>query len=79
MLNLVCSKSVYRCQKQPVSTPNLGIIKGKERSDHNVIGGTNMEIASMVFSSSEHVYPQSIFITTLEIPTSGPIREKLIL
>ena len=38
--------------------PNIpGIIKGKERRDHSDIGGTDMAITSMVFSSSEHVYP----------------------
>ena len=34
-----------------------------------------MTVTSMVFSSSEHVYPQSIFITTSERPTSGSIRK----
>ena len=59
----------------PIQPNTPGIIKVKERRDHNDIGGTNMAIASMVFSSSEHVYPQSIFITTSERPTSRPIRK----
>ena len=67
-------KNVPICPS-PIQPNTPGIIKGKERRDHNDIGGTNMAIASMVFSSSEHVYPQSIFITTSERPTSGPIRK----
>ena len=58
----------------PIQLNTPGITKGKERRDHNDISGTNMAITSMVFSSSEHVYPQSIFITTSERPTSGPLR-----
>ena len=38
--------------------------------------GTNMAITSMVFSSSEHVYPQSTFIATSERSTSVHIRKK---
>ena len=59
----------------PFQPKTQGIIKGKERRDHNDIGSTNMAIISMVFSSSEHVYPQSIFITISERPTFGPIRK----
>ena len=51
--------------------PNTpGIFEAKERKDHNDIAGTNMEITSMIFSSSKHVYPQSTFTATLERPTS---------
>ena len=56
-------KSVPICLS-PIQPNTPGIIKAMERRDHNDIGGTNMAITSMVFSSSEHVYPQSIFITT---------------
>ena len=55
----------------PIQPNTSGIVETKERSDHNDIGGTNKAITSMVFSSSEHVYPQSAFINTLEGPTSG--------
>ena len=52
--------------------PNtLGTVEAKERRDHNDIGGTNMAITSMIFSSSEHVYPQSNFIATSERPNSS--------
>ena len=44
----------------PIQPNTLGIIKAKQRRDHNDIGGTNMAITSMVFSSSEHLFPQSI-------------------
>ena len=67
-------KNVLICIS-PIQSNTLGIIKGKERSDHNDIGDTNMAIASMIFSYSEHVYPQSVFVTTSEKPTSGPIRK----
>ena len=67
-------KNVLICIS-PIQPNTLGIIKGKERSDHNDIGDTNMAIASMIFSSSEHVYPQSVFVNTSERPTSGPIRK----
>ena len=45
--------------KKPKTTqPNTsGIVEAKEERNHNDIGGTNMAIPSMVFSSSEHVYP----------------------
>ena len=59
----------------PIQPNTPGIIKSKERRDKNDIGGTNMAIISMVFSSSEHLYSQSIFITTSERPISGPIRK----
>ena len=52
-----------------------GIVEAKERRDHNDIGGTNMAITSILFSSSEHVYPQFTFIATSERPTSGHIRK----
>ena len=67
-------KNVLICIS-PIQPNTLGIMKGKERSDHNDIGDTNMAIASMIFSSSEHVYPQSVFVNTSERPTSGPIRK----
>ena len=51
------------------------IIETKGRRDYNDIGGTNMAITSMMFSSSEHAYPQSTFIAILEGPTSGHIRK----
>ena len=53
----------------------MSIVEAKEKRDHNDIGGTNMAITSMVFSSSEHVYPQYYFIATSERPTSGHIRK----
>ena len=52
-----------------------GIAEAKERRNHNDIGGTNMAITSIVFSSSEYVYPKPTFIATSERPTSGHIRK----
>ena len=52
----------------PIQTNTPGIVKTKEKRDFNAISSTNMAIASMVFSSSEHVFPQSAFIATLEGP-----------
>ena len=54
----------------PIQTNTPGIVKTKEKRDFNAISSTNMAIASMVFSSSEHVFPQSVFIATLQGPTS---------
>ena len=59
----------------PIQSNTPGIVKAKERRDHNDIGGTNMATTSMVFSSSNHVYPQSTFIAKSEGPTSGHIRK----
>ena len=56
--------------------PNTpAIVETKGRRDYNDIGGTNMAITSMIFSSSEHACPQSTFIAILEGPTSGHIRK----
>ena len=53
----------------PIQPNTQGIVEVKQRRDHNDIGGTNMAITSIVFSS----YPQSTFIATSERPTSGNI------
>ena len=65
---LTMGKNVPICLSsfQP-NTP--GIVKTKERRDHNYVGGANMAIKRMVFSSSEHAYSQS------EGPTSGHMRK----
>ena len=54
----------------PIQPNTLGIVKAKDRRDHNDIGSTIMAITSMIFSSYEHVYPQFTFIATLQRPTS---------
>ena len=59
----------------PIHSNTPGIVEVKERRNPNDIGSTNMVIASMVFSSSKHVYPQSTFIAKPEGPTSGHIRK----
>ena len=67
-------KNVSICLS-PIQPNTPGIVEAKERRDHNDIGGTNMAITNMVFSSPEHVYPQSTSITTSERPTSRHIRK----
>ena len=59
----------------PIQSNNPDMVEAKEREYRNDIGGTNMAITSIVFSSSEHVYSQSAFIATLERPTSEHIRK----
>lgn len=59
----------------PIQSNTLGIVEAEERRDHNDIGGTNMAIASMVFNSSDHVYPQPTFSATLERPNFRHIRK----
>ena len=61
----------------PIQTNTPVIVKTKERKDHNDIGGTNTVITSIMFSSSEHVYPQSTFIATSKGSTSGHITKNL--
>ena len=81
-----CKKSGNQChvstmgknvpiRLSPIQSNTPSIVEAKEKRDHNDIGGTNMAITSMVFSSSEHVYPQYYFIATSERPTSGHIRK----
>ena len=62
------AKNVPICLS-PIQPNTQGIVEVKQRRDHNDIGGTNMAITSIVFSS----YPQSTFIATSERPTSGNI------
>lgn len=67
-------KNVPMCLSS-IQPNTLGIVETKKIRDHNNIGGINMAIRNIVFSSSEHAYPQSAFIATSEGPTSGQIRE----
>ena len=55
---LTISKNVPICLS-PIQPNTAGIVKTAENRDQNYIGGTLMAITSMVYSSSEHVYPQS--------------------
>ena len=48
----------------PIQPNTSSIVKAKVRKNLSDIGGISMVVTSMVFISSEHIYPQSTFIVT---------------